>query len=108
MTVLVIGGAGYIGGHMVLGFLDSGEQPVVIDNMSNRVAWAVPPGVRFIVGDIGDDETVARVIAEHKIDAARLITPQHSAWEEKRYIQWRQGVSINDKIPIFGRKNPVS
>jgi UDP-glucose 4-epimerase len=82
MTVLVTGGAGYIGGHMVLGLLDAGEEPVVIDNMSNGVPWAIPNGVRFVLGDSGDYETVARTIENHKVDAvihfaARLITPQY-------------------------------
>ena len=81
MAVLVTGGAGYIGGHMVLGLLDAGEEPVVIDNMSNGVPWAIPNGVRFVLGDSGDYETVARTIETHKVDAvihfaARLITPQ--------------------------------
>lgn len=81
MTVLVTGGAGYIGGHMVLGLLDAGEEPIVIDNMSNGVSWAIPQGVRFIQGDIGDYATVARTIEDHRIDAivhfaARLTTPQ--------------------------------
>jgi len=81
MTVLVTGGAGYIGGHMVLGLLDAGEVPIVVDDMSNGVPWAVPPEVHFIWGDSGDYETVARVIETHKVDtvihfAGRLITPQ--------------------------------
>ena len=81
MTVLVTGGAGYIGGHMVLGLLDAGEEPVVIDDMSNGVSWAVPHGVPLILGDSGDYETVTRVIKNYKVDAvihfaARLITPQ--------------------------------
>src|ERR1700688_4172913 len=81
MTVLVTGGAGYIGGHVVLGLLDAGEQPIVIDDMSNGVPWAIPSGVPFTQGDIADFETVARVVHEHKVDAimhlaARLITPQ--------------------------------
>ncbi|HMF20589.1 MAG TPA: NAD-dependent epimerase/dehydratase family protein, partial [Pseudolabrys sp.] len=53
MTVLVTGGAGYIGGHMVLGLLDAGEEPIVIDNMSNGFPWAIPHGVRCVVGDSG-------------------------------------------------------
>ena len=81
MTVLVTGGAGYIGGHMVLGLLDAGEEPVVIDNMSNGFPWAIPRGVRCVVGDSGDYETVARVMQKHNVDAvihfaARLITPE--------------------------------
>ena len=81
MTVLVTGGAGYIGGHMVLALLDAGEEPVVIDNMLNGVPWAIPSGVQFVLGDSGDYETVARTIENHNVDAvihfaARLITPQ--------------------------------
>jgi UDP-glucose 4-epimerase len=81
MPILITGGAGYIGGHMVRALLDAGEKPVVIDDMSNGVAWAVPAGVPFILGDSGDYETVAQVIAKHEIEAVihfagRLITPQ--------------------------------
>ncbi len=54
MTVLVTGGAGYIGGHMVLGLKDAGEKVVVIDNLSTGFAWAIPDGVEMIVGDFGD------------------------------------------------------
>ena len=66
---------------MVLGLLDAGEEPVVIDNMSNGVPWAIPHGVCFVQGDSGDYETVARTIESRKVDAvihfaARLITPQ--------------------------------
>jgi UDP-glucose 4-epimerase len=66
---------------MVLGLLDVGETPVVIDDMSNGVPWAIPRGVRCVQGDSGDYETVARVVDHHKIDAvihfaARLISPR--------------------------------
>ena len=54
MTVLVTGGAGYIGGHMVLALLDAGEKVVVLDNLSTGFDWAVPAGVELIVGDFGD------------------------------------------------------
>jgi len=80
MNILVTGGAGYIGGHMVLGLLDRGITPVVIDDMSNGVPWALRPGVPFYHGDIGDYALVSRVLREHEIDtiihfAAQLITP---------------------------------
>ena len=42
MTVLVTGGAGYIGSHMVLELLDSGESVGVLDNLSTGFRWAVP------------------------------------------------------------------
>ena len=43
MTVLVTGGAGYIGGHMVLALLDAGEKVVVLDNLSTGFAGRCPP-----------------------------------------------------------------
>ena len=42
MTVLVTGGAGFIGSHMVLELLDAGEDVVVLDNLSTGFRWAVP------------------------------------------------------------------
>ena len=81
MSVLVTGGAGYIGGHMTLGLIDAGETPVVLDNLSTGFAWAVPEGVRLVVGDMGDADLVARLIEEHEIDAiahfaARIVVPE--------------------------------
>jgi UDP-glucose 4-epimerase len=80
MTVLVTGGAGYIGSHMVLELLDAGEHVVVLDNLSTGFRWAVPQGVPLIVGDTGDQELTSRVIREHDVDAiihfaASLIVP---------------------------------
>lgn len=69
MAVLVTGGAGYIGGHMVLGLLDAGEKVVVLDNLSTGFAWAVPAQAKFTVGDIGDSALVAKLIQDSDIDA---------------------------------------
>jgi UDP-glucose 4-epimerase len=81
MTVLVTGGAGYIGGHMVLGLLDRGEDVVVLDNLSTGFAWAVPKGAKLIVGDIGDMGLVDHILSEHDIDsiahfAAKIVVPE--------------------------------
>jgi UDP-glucose 4-epimerase len=69
MTVLVTGGAGYIGSHMVYALADSGERVVVIDNLTTGFDWAVATGVKLIVGDIGDEFLVAKTIADNGIDA---------------------------------------
>ena len=53
MTVLVTGGAGYIGSHMVLELLDAGEEVVVLDDLSTGFRWAVPPEVTLVVGRRG-------------------------------------------------------
>ena len=54
MTVLVTGGAGYIGSHMVHELVDAGERVVVLDNLSTGFDWAVAKGVPLIVGETGD------------------------------------------------------
>ena len=84
MAVLVTGGAGYIGGHMVLGLLDAGEKVVVLDNLSTGYAWAVPEGVELVVGDFGDPALVAGLIATRDIDAiahfaAKIVVPESVA-----------------------------
>lgn len=69
MTVLVTGGAGYIGSHMVLALLDAGEKVVVIDNLTTGFRWAVPPAATLVVGNAGDGDLVRTVIRQHKVDA---------------------------------------
>jgi UDP-glucose 4-epimerase len=69
MSVLVTGGAGYIGSHMVWQLVDAGERVVVLDNLSTGFRWAVAPEATLVTGDIGDEVLVAKLVAEHKIDA---------------------------------------
>jgi len=84
MNVLVTGGAGYIGGHMVLALRDAGHQPIVFDNLSTGFRWSVPEGVPLVVGDVGDHELVLRTLQSHQIDAiahfaAKLVVPESVA-----------------------------
>jgi UDP-glucose 4-epimerase len=84
MTILVTGGAGYIGSHMVLELLDSGESPVVLDDLSTGFRWAVPDGVPFVQGDVSDAALVGRIIAEYGVTsiihfAARIVVPDSVA-----------------------------
>jgi UDP-glucose 4-epimerase len=69
MSVLVTGGAGYIGSHMVLELLDAGEDVLVLDNLSTGFRWAVPAEAKFVEGDIGDHNLVRRLLLKNKIDA---------------------------------------
>lgn len=69
MSVLVTGGAGYIGSHMVLELIDAGEKVVVIDNLTTGFRWAVAPGATLVVGDIADTELVKKTIEVHGVTA---------------------------------------
>ncbi|NJC33623.1 UDP-glucose 4-epimerase [Sphingomonas jejuensis] len=68
-TVLVTGGAGYIGSHAVLALLDAGRPVVVMDNLVTGMRWAVPEAVPFQEGDIADMDLVGDVIARHQVGA---------------------------------------
>ena len=84
MTILVTGGAGYIGSHMVLELLDAGESVVVLDNLSTGFRWAVAPAATLIEGDFGDEELVADLLARFNVDAiihfaAKIVVPESVA-----------------------------
>jgi UDP-glucose 4-epimerase len=69
MAILITGGAGYIGSHMVYEALERGEKVVVLDNLSTGNRGLVADGAVFIEGNAGDQALVAKLIAEHAIDA---------------------------------------
>jgi len=69
MTVLVTGGAGYIGSHFVWQLVEKDEQVVVLDRLSSGFDWAVPPAAKLIIGDIGDASLVRSLLNEYAIDA---------------------------------------
>jgi UDP-glucose 4-epimerase len=79
-TVLVTGGAGYIGSHVVLQLRERGEQVVVLDNLSTGFRQAVLDAP-LIVGEVGDRALVEQVIREHRVStvmhfAAHTIVPE--------------------------------
>jgi UDP-glucose 4-epimerase len=69
MSVLVTGGAGYIGSHMVWCLVDAGEDVVVLDNLTTGFRWAIAPEAKLVHGDVGDETLVGRLIAEHNVTA---------------------------------------
>src|ERR1700749_3456945 len=69
MTVLVTGGAGYSGRHMVQALVEAGESVVVIDNLSTGFSAYLPEGVPLFIGDAGDENLVEGVIAQHAVES---------------------------------------
>jgi len=90
-TVLVTGGAGYIGSHTVLALLDAGFQVVVLDNLSTGRRAAVPSAVPLVEGNIADADLVGRLVTEHGIGsvihfAGSVVVPESIA-DPLRYYE---------------------
>jgi UDP-glucose 4-epimerase len=81
MSILVTGGAGYIGSHMAYGLIDANEPVVVLDDLSTGLEWCIPNQATFIRGDIGDKYLVSNIIKQNNVDAilhfaASVIVPK--------------------------------
>jgi UDP-glucose 4-epimerase len=88
-SILVTGGAGYIGSHVVRQLGEAGERVIVLDNLSKGFRQAVTAG-ELIVGDAGDYPLVARLMADHQVDtvmhfAAHTVVPESVALPLKYY-----------------------
>jgi len=88
-SVLVTGGAGYIGSHVVRQLGEAGEQVLVIDNLVKGFRQAVTAG-DLVVADVGDQPLVSRLMAEYQVDtvmhfAAHTIVPESVAQPLKYY-----------------------
>jgi len=89
MTILVTGGAGYIGSHIVHELKDAGESVVVLDDLSNGFVEALPSGVPLVTGDCGDGELLDATFAKHKVSAivhmAGSVVVEESVADPLRY-----------------------
>ena len=83
-TVLVTGGAGYIGSHVVWALHDRGDTVIVLDNLSTGTTQFLPPAVPVVRGDVGDRPLVSSVLNGYKPDAvmhlaAKVVAPESVA-----------------------------
>ncbi len=81
MSVLVTGGAGYIGAHMLLALQDAGETAIALDNLSTGARWLVSDGTPLIVADAGDKEALTKCFIEHDVQevihfAGSILVPE--------------------------------
>jgi UDP-glucose 4-epimerase len=91
MSVLITGGAGYIGSHAAWECIDRGEEVVIIDNLVTGFEWAMPPQATFVRGNIGNQSLVNEVIRHHKVDtiihfAGSVVVPE-SLVDPLKYYQ---------------------
>jgi UDP-glucose 4-epimerase len=88
-SILVTGGAGYIGSHVVRQLGEAAERIVVLDTLGRGFRQAVTAG-ELVVGDVGDQALVSRLLADHRVDtvmhfAAHTIVPESVAHPLKYY-----------------------
>ncbi len=97
MTVLVTGGAGYIGSHMVLRLVDAGETVIVVDNLTTGFDWSVDGRAILVVGNAGDMDLVGAAIAKHGVTeivhfAGSIVVPE----------------SVTDPLKYYGNNTATS
>jgi UDP-glucose 4-epimerase len=91
MAILVTGGAGYIGSHMVLALADAGETVAVLDDLSTGQKRLISPAATFYNGDIADQKLLHAIFREHSVDAiihfaGSIVVPESVADPLKYYL----------------------
>jgi UDP-glucose 4-epimerase len=97
--ILVTGGAGYIGSHMVRLLLENGYQPVVFDNLSTGHRDFIPHGVPFVKGDLRRGQDIRRAFRKHRVEAvihfaASIVVPE-SVSEPLKYYENNVAATMN-------------
>ena len=113
MSVLICGGAGYIGSHCIRAFAEHGEDLVVLDNLETGHREAVPPYVKFYEADLRDDLALTRVFRENHIEAVIHFCAYSLVGESVenplKYFENNVGgmISLLQKVQAFGVQQMV-
>ncbi len=91
MSVLVTGGAGYIGSHATIDLVSAGEEVIVLDDLSTGFDWAVQVPDNLYVGDIADEALLGRIIRERGVEAVihfagSIVVPESVSNPLKYYL----------------------
>ena len=99
ISILVVGGAGYIGSHMVAHLVDNSYQVLVLDNLSSGRLDLLPDGVELITGDLGDVKLLNDIFSQNNIQAvmhfAAHIEVAESVTNPAKYYQNNVGQTLN-------------
>ncbi len=90
-SVLVTGGAGYIGSHVAIALMERSEKVVVLDDLSESDESRVPKGAVFVKASVGDDALVTATVKKYQVDAvlhfAGFIRVDESVREPNKYFK---------------------
>ena len=99
MTWLIVGGAGYIGSHVVLRLVESGYSVIVFDDLSTGKLERIPFGVKFIEGSILDSKLLKSIFLEHKVSGVIHLAGKKSViesfWKSEDYIRTNVQGTLN-------------
>ena len=108
MSVLITGGAGYVGGAVVGHLVEQGEAVVVVDNLSRTRDSGLPAGIPFYQADVGDRDAIATIVRDHEVDAclhfAGLIAVGESVEQPGLYFEQNvsQSIALLDTLATHG------
>ena len=101
MNLLITGGAGYIGSHTTLSFLDNNHTVTIIDNLETGNINLIPKKAKFVKGDISDTGLITKILNSEKFDAAVHLAASISVEESVKNPQKYSIVKDKSRKAVF-------